>query len=70
FLGGVGYGDRSWMIGAFAGYLNGRQQIGALGARTRADGVVAGIHGRYGADSGWGFSASLLYDGGTADTVR
>ncbi len=70
FLGGVGYGDRSWMIGAFAGYLNGRQQIGALGARTRADGVVAGVHGRYGADSGWGFSASLLYDGGTADTVR
>ncbi|KQM89866.1 hypothetical protein ASE70_16205 [Sphingomonas sp. Leaf22] len=70
FLGGVGYGDRSWMIGAFAGYLNGRQQIGALGARTRADGVVAGVHGRYGADSGWGFSASLLYDGGTTDTVR
>jgi hypothetical protein len=70
FLGGVGYGDRGWMVGAFGGYLNGRQQIGALGARTRADGVVAGVHGRYGADAGWGFSASLLYDGGKARTDR
>ena len=70
FLGGVGYGDRTWMIGAFAGYLNGRQQIGALGARTRADGAVGGIHARYGADSGWGVSASVLYDGGKARTDR
>ncbi|WP_294196911.1 autotransporter outer membrane beta-barrel domain-containing protein [uncultured Sphingomonas sp.] len=70
FLGGLGYGDRTWMVGAFAGYLNGRQQIGALGARTRADGVVAGVHARYGADSGWGFSASVLYDGGKARTDR
>ncbi|MEH3124186.1 MAG: autotransporter outer membrane beta-barrel domain-containing protein [Sphingomonas phyllosphaerae] len=70
FLGGVGYGDRTWMVGAFAGYLNGRQQIGALGARTRADGAVGGIHARYGADRGWGVSASVLYDGGTARTDR
>lgn len=70
FLGGLGYGDREWSVGAFAGYLNGRQQIGALGARTRADGIVAGVHGRYGADAGWGFSASLLYDGGEAYTDR
>ncbi|MDR6789733.1 hypothetical protein J2Y58_003108 [Sphingomonas sp. BE138] len=70
FLGGVGYGDRGWMVGAFGGYLNGRQQIGALGARTKASGVVAGVHGRYGADSGWGFSASVLYDGGKARTDR
>ncbi|WP_156025718.1 autotransporter outer membrane beta-barrel domain-containing protein [Sphingomonas phyllosphaerae] len=70
FLGGVGYGDRTWMVGAFAGYLNGRQQIGALGARTRADGTVGGIHARYGADSGWGISASVLYDGGKARTDR
>ncbi|MEG8041258.1 autotransporter outer membrane beta-barrel domain-containing protein [Sphingomonas sp. LR60] len=70
FLGGIGYGDRTWMVGAFAGYLNGRQQIGALGARTRADGAVGGIHARYGVDSGWGVSASVLYDGGTARTDR
>ncbi|MBB3693768.1 hypothetical protein FHY05_002407 [Sphingomonas sp. BK580] len=70
FLGGVGYGDRGWMIGAFAGYLNGRQQIDALGARTRADGTVAGLHARYTAPAGWGFSGSLLYDGGEARTDR
>ncbi|MBW6532568.1 hypothetical protein KZ820_17640 [Sphingomonas sp. RRHST34] len=70
FLGGLGYGDRGWMVGAFAGYLNGRQQIGALGARTRADGVVAGVHARYTAPAGWGFSGSLLYDGGEARTDR
>lgn len=70
FLGGLGYGDRGWMVGAFAGYLNGRQQIGALGAHTRADGVVAGVHARYAAPAGWGFSGSLLYDGGAARTDR
>ncbi|MBW6526741.1 hypothetical protein KZ813_07820 [Sphingomonas sp. RHCKR7] len=70
FLGGVGYGDRGWMVGVFAGYLNGRQQIGALGTRTRADGAVAGLHARYTAPAGWGFSGSLLYDGGEARTDR
>ncbi len=57
-------------MGAFAGYLNGRQQIDALGARTRADGAVAGVQGRYTAPRGWGFGASLLYDGGEARTDR
>lgn len=70
FLSGLGFGDRGWSVGAFAGYLNGRQQVGALGARTRADGVVAGVHGRYTADGGWGFSASVLYDGSDARTDR
>jgi len=70
FLGGLGFGDRDWSIGAFAGYLNGRQQIEALGARTRADGMVAGVHGRYTAPQGWGFTASVLYDGGEARTDR
>ncbi|WP_132910877.1 autotransporter outer membrane beta-barrel domain-containing protein [Sphingomonas sp. BK235] len=70
FLGGIGYGDRGWMVGAFAGYLNGRQQIDSLGARTRADGAVAGLHARYAAPAGWGFSGSLLYDGGDARTDR
>lgn len=70
FLGGLGFGDRDWSVGAFAGYLNGRQQIEALGARTRADGAVAGVQGRYTAPQGWGFAASLLYDGGKARTDR
>jgi len=70
FLGGLGFGDRDWSIGGFAGYLNGRQHIEALGARTRADGMVAGVHGRYTAPQGWGFTASVLYDGGEARTDR
>ncbi len=70
FLGGIGYGDRTWMVGSFAGYLNSRQQIDALGSRTKSDGFVAGVHGRYGLDKGFGFSASLLYDGGEARTER
>ncbi|WP_197075391.1 autotransporter domain-containing protein [Sphingomonas sp. Ag1] len=70
FMGGIGYGDRDWMVGGFAGYLNSRQQIDVLGARTKSDGFVAGVHGRYAADSGIGFSASLLYDGGEARTER
>ncbi len=70
FLGGIGVGNASWSIGGFAGYLNDRQQIDALGARTRLDGVVAGVHGRYLTPGGFGVTASVLYDGGTARTDR
>jgi len=31
---------------------------------------VAGVHGRYTAPQGWGFTASVLYDGGEARTDR
>lgn len=70
FLGGVGYGDRQWMIGAFGGWLDTRQQIAPLAASTRADGVVAGVHGRYSMPSGFGFGASIVYDGAQARTTR
>ena len=70
FLGGVGIGSAAWSIGGFAGYLNDRQQVDALGARTKLDGVVAGVHGRYQAPAGFGLTASILYDGGTARTNR
>ncbi|MEG3178457.1 autotransporter outer membrane beta-barrel domain-containing protein [Sphingomonas sp. RB3P16] len=69
FLGGLGFGDATWSVGAFGGYLNDRQQIDALGARTKADGVVAGVHGRY-RSGGLGATASILYDGGDARTER
>ncbi len=69
FLGGVGYGDRDWSVGAFGGYLNSQQRIDALGARTGADGFVAGAQGRYQA-SGFGFGASIVYNGAKADTRR
>jgi len=70
FLGGVGYGDRQWMIGAFGGWLDTRQQVAPLAASTRADGVVAGVHGRYAMPNGFGFGASIVYDGAQARTTR
>ncbi len=70
FLGGVGYGDRQWMIGAFGGWLDTRQSIAPLAASTRADGVVAGVHGRYIMPNGFGFGASIVYDGAQARTTR
>jgi hypothetical protein len=69
FLGGIGYGDATWSVGAFGGYLNDHQRIDALGAATRADGVVAGVHGRFNT-GGFGVNASVLYDGGDARTTR
>ncbi len=70
FVGGVGVGNARWSVGGFAGYLNDRQQIDALGARTTLDGVVAGVHGRYLTPGGLGVTASVLYDGGKARTDR
>jgi hypothetical protein len=70
FLGGMGIGDATWSVGGFAGYLNDRQQIDALAARTKLDGFVAGIHGRYLTPGGFGVTASVLYDGGEAHTAR
>ena len=69
FLGGIGYGNAGFSIGAFGGYLDTRQTIGALGAETKNDGFVGGVHARYAAN-GVGVTASLLYDGGEAYTAR
>ncbi|RSV14324.1 autotransporter outer membrane beta-barrel domain-containing protein [Sphingomonas sp. ABOLF] len=70
FLGGIGYGDAHWSVGAFGGYRDNRQTIDALGARTKADGVVAGVQGRLRTAGGLGLSTSVLYDGGQATTTR
>lgn len=69
FVGGIGYGDRAWSVGAFTGFVNSRQRIDALAARTGVDGWVAGVHGRY-ATGRFGFGASIAYHGGKADTDR
>ncbi|MGK6317933.1 autotransporter outer membrane beta-barrel domain-containing protein [Sphingomonas sp. DT-204] len=69
FLGGLGFGNSSAMVGAFVGYLNDRQQIDALGAHNKTDGFMAGINGRWSSD-GVGIAASILYDGGDARTDR
>jgi len=70
FLGGVGFGAARWSVGAFGGYLNTRQTIDALGARTKADGAVAGVQGRFESGKGFGFDAAIVYDGGKATTTR
>ncbi len=69
FIGGIGYGDSSWSVGAFGGYLNSRQRIDTLAARSDIDGWVAGVHGRYEAGN-FGFGASIAYNAGKADTNR
>ena len=68
-MGGVGYGARDWSVGVFAGRLDTTQSIGALGASTSSDGFVAGAHARW-APSAFQLTASVLYDGGDADTRR
>lgn len=68
-LGGIGFGSADASIGGFVGYLDGTQRIGALGARTEADGIVAGLTGHY-ASNGFDMSALLAYDGSKADTSR
>lgn len=69
FLAGIGFGDTAWSVGAFGGYLNSHQTLANLGARTTADGVVAGVHGRAQV-RGIGFKATVAYDGAQATTRR
>ncbi|WP_242153167.1 autotransporter outer membrane beta-barrel domain-containing protein [Sphingomonas sp. BAUL-RG-20F-R05-02] len=69
FLGGIGFGGATWSIGAFGGYMNNRQTLVGLAAHTRADGAVAGVHGRF-ASGGFGIKATVAYDGGDASTRR
>ncbi len=70
FLGGIGWSGGDWSIGAFAGYLDSRQSIAGLNARTEADGFVAGVHGRWSQEGGFGIKATLAYSGGDATTRR
>ncbi len=56
-------------LGAFGGYLDDYQTLAGLGARTTADGAVAGVHGRA-RYWGIGLRAMVAYDGAHADTRR
>ncbi|WP_288418052.1 autotransporter outer membrane beta-barrel domain-containing protein, partial [uncultured Novosphingobium sp.] len=69
FLGGIGAVTGNWAGGAFVGYLEEDQTIAALAARTKTDGVIAGVHMRYDSDS-ISASASAFYDGAKAETRR
>lgn len=68
-LAGIGFGSQAASLGAFVGYIDARQQIGALAARTEADGIVAGALAQA-ALGGFHIAASLSYDGSKADTDR
>lgn len=69
FLGGVGWGSTDWSVGGFVGYLEGKQTLSSLAARTEVDSFVAGIHGRW-TDGSIGIKATVAYNGGDATTRR
>lgn len=70
FLGGFGFGDASWSVAAFGGYIDNRQSIDALGVRTKAKGALAGLQGRLRSPGGFALNAAIIYDGSHADTKR
>lgn len=69
FLAGIGVAGEGWSLGAFGGWLNGHQTLSDLGARTQADGAVAGVHGHV-QRGAVGIKAMVAYDGAQADTRR
>jgi hypothetical protein len=69
FLGGIGYGSQASSVGVFGGYVDSTQQIGQIGARTEADGFVAGVHGRLSSGS-FGLKATIAYNGSNGVTRR
>jgi hypothetical protein len=69
FLAGIGVAGEGWSLGAFGGWLNDHQTLSGLGARTQADGGVAGVHGRV-QHGAVGIKAMVAYDGAHADTRR
>ncbi len=69
FLGGIGYGSAASSVGVFGGYVDSTQQIGQIGARTEADGFVAGVHGRLTSGS-FGLKATIAYNGSNGVTRR
>jgi hypothetical protein len=68
-LAGVGYGVDSAWAGVFVGYLNGRQRIRDLDARTETDSFAIGVQGqvRLGA---FQLGAMAAHDGADVDTRR
>lgn len=68
-LGGIGYGSESASVAAFVGYLDSDQKIAALGAKTKVDGMAAGVTGHL-ASGGFELSALAVYDWGKANTTR
>lgn len=68
-LGGLGYHAGPVAISGFVGTISGNQTIAALGARTTADGIVAGANARF-VSGGFDAAMSFAYDSSNADTTR
>ncbi|PLR23850.1 hypothetical protein SGCZBJ_14770 [Caulobacter zeae] len=68
-LAGVGYGARQAWAGGFVGYLDGRERLGGLDARTETRSFVAGVQG--GLSFGdFALGGVLAHDSAEADTRR
>lgn len=68
-LGGIGFGSEAASVGGFVGYVDSRQTIAGLEARTDADGVVVGLSGHV-ASGGFDATATIAYDWSEASTRR
>ena len=68
-LAGVGYGARQAWAGGFVGYLDGRERLGGLDARTETRSFVAGVQGGLGFGA-FALGGVLAHDSAEADTRR
>lgn len=68
-VGGIGFGSEAASVGGFIGYVDSRQTIAGLGARTEADGVVAGLSGHL-ASGGFDATVTMAYDWSEGRTRR
>ncbi|CAN7611866.1 hypothetical protein [Caulobacter sp. LjRoot300] len=68
-LAGVGYGVDSAWAGVFVGYLNGRQRIRDLDARTQTDSFAVGVQGQV-RIGGFQLGAMAAHDGADVNTRR
>lgn len=69
-IGGVGFGfEDGGRVGAFLGYLDAEQKLGALDASTSADGLVGGVFADA-AYGGFGLHALVAYSQADAETNR
>lgn len=68
-LGGFGYGTGNASAAVFIGRIDAKQRISALGARTDADGMVAGLAAHFKA-AGFEFNLMGAYLWADADTTR
>jgi hypothetical protein len=68
-MGGLGYGNEAASLSAFIGYLDSKQRIDALDAKTKADGLFVGVQAQYHSEN-FAISAMLAHDWSNATSER